>query len=1084
MDTLPSMYAREGQPNLALPSAGVTQLDAQARTDAATEQKTKDATTFTDLIGAKIVQGPIAWADRALQEQGVPRDPDFYGAALQPVIDDWRKAGLEHQMELLERATSPAHAELLKGFAIQNKMAQEDSARSGLLSNLAAGALDPSMFAIGALSGGAGYSANAGRLANAVRAGVVGAGINMGTEGLASQYDPEIDTGHLVTAGAFGFLAGGAFGFRTGELADLAHGTNKLVRDSLNRTEQRAAGNTADSMGAARVDGSVVNTLDGPAVGTPEWQQNILDESYANTARAAFTGSGKGAPKWLPKWMANMTIRRDLAGRLAGSDSAAVRNEGSKLLRDSVGNTDRSVATKFTAAEESELMDQTIHAAYRKGVEGEWSKFSASSGVKGDVARGQFNESVGYHIRGVAQDMSPEVQATADHAAAAFKTMNDELRAAGVPGFEKELPTKGYLPRIFSAKGYTDLNGSKGLSFENLRDNLVKPAMRSEWVKNLPDGEKVNEDLLHEVSNAWLKRGYDKAMGGAADLHGTLNRADAGSVRDLLTEAGVDVQRIDALVGKLEKDAAGKAMHSRAKSRIDMDESFGATLKDDLGNEHKVNLADLLENNVDKLVPEYIREMSGWAALKKHANIGTQAELDKYKAFLLQQSKQAGDSDISRALDITFNSILGKSTTDAPHSAWTRGSRLARGWNFLTSMGQVGFTMLESVGGTLGAVGFRNALKAAPAAVDMVRNMRTGKFSTDEARFISELSGFGTDFIRNQPHLRLDSVGESVWNNEKAVGKALNKLDQGEQYAQRAMSVVSGIAPMVQFNQGLAGTGITSYMIDLANRASISESVVNRLRAGGLDAADQARLFGNLKGMKGVKDIAKSWDKWSPDDKRLLALFVHRNARRYLGEGGVGDTIQLMHSATGRIFTQFRTFQTNSYTSVLLHGLHMRDWQTAQMWMGSTLFAGIGMAARNYVNTIGDPEKREMLMTMDTIGKQAFQQSSYSSILPFMVDTVAHDMGLKKALGGDDTPVFAYGRSTGLDSGVQGIPSLATGRALWGLPKLAVTALDPHANVTQKQAKDAMSLLWFQNVTGVRNGLSWAASQLPKGDNP
>ena len=1065
MDNLPSMYAQEGQYVPALPSAGVTKLDAQARTDAAKEQKTKDATSFTDLIGAHVLQGPIGWADRALQEHGVERDPAFYGDALKPYIERAHQAGLENQMELLERATSPAHAELMLSFMQQNQMAQEDTARAGLLTNMAAGALDPSMFAIGVASGGLGYSATAGRLANAVRAGVAGASINVGTEALNSQYNPEIDMGHLVTAGAFGFLAGGAFGFRQGELTDLAHQTNKIVRAVDNVEGKTAAGNTADSMGAARVKGSTTNTLDGPAVNTPEWQQQLKDEAYANPRNVAFA---KG--------------RRDLAARLIGSKSALASHVWGKLIRDSVGDVDRSVATKFTASEEAELMDQTIHAAYRKGVEGEWARYSASSGVRGDVARAQFNESVGYHIRGVAQDMTSEVEATASHAAAAFKSMNDELRAAGVPGFEKELPTKGYLPRIFSAKGYTDLNGTKGLSFDNLRDNLVKPAMRSEWAKNLAPGEAVNEDLLHEVSGAWLKRGYDKAMGGSGDLHGTLGHADAGSVRELLSEAGVDVDRINALVGKLEKDQAGKAMHARAKSRIDMDESFGATLKDELGNEHKVNLADLLENNVDKLVPEYIREMSGWAALKKHVNVGTQAELDKLKAFTLSESNLAGSKGLERAQDIVFNSILGKSTSDAPHSAWTRGSRLIRGWNFLTTMGQVGYTMMESIGGSLGAVGFRNAIKAAPAAVDMVRNMRTGNFSTEEARFISELSGFGTDFIRNQPHLRLDSIGESVWDNTKAVGRVLNKLDQGEQYAQRAMSVVSGIAPMVQFNQGIAGTGITSYIIDLANRASVPKSVVNRLRAGGLDAGDQARLFANLKGMQGVKDVAKSWDKWSPDDKRLLALFVHRNAKRYLGEGAVGDTIQLMHSATGRVFSQFRTFQTNSYSAVLLHGLHMRDWQTAQMWMGSTLFAGIGMAARNYVNTIGDPDKRKELMTMDTIGKQAFQQSSYSSIIPFMVDTIAHDMGVKKALGGDDTPIFAYGRSTGLDSGVQGIPTLATGRALWGLPKLAVTALDPHAQVTQKQAKDAMSLLWFQNVTGVRNGLSWMARQLPKDD--
>ncbi|MEW5300991.1 MAG: hypothetical protein WDW36_003877 [Sanguina aurantia] len=139
----------------------------------------------------------------------------------------------------------------------------------------------------------------------------------------------------------------------------------------------------------------------------------------------------------------------------------------------------------------------------------------------------------------------------------------------------------------------------------------------------------------------------------------------------------------------------------------------------------------------------------------------------------------------------------------------------------------------------------------------------------------------------------------------------------------------------------------------MANKEGLSASMVRRLRAGGLDAKDQAALFTRLKGMKSVHEIAKDWGNWSSDEKRLMALFVQRNAKRTLGEGGVGDTVQLMHSATGRIFTQFRTFMTNSYSAVLLHGLHMRDWQTAQMWMGSTLFAGIGMAARNYINTIG-----------------------------------------------------------------------------------------------------------------------------------
>jgi hypothetical protein len=1066
VDTLPSIYAQDGEYVRPVPSAGATVLEGQARTAAAKAQEVKDKTTFGDLIGAKIVQGPIAWADRALQEHGLERDPDFYGDALKPHYEKWVANGLESQTELLEGAFSAEQADLRMSFAMQNKMAQEDSAQYGLLGNAAASLLDPSMYAIGAASGGLGYGARATSLVNGVRSGLVAGATNVGTELLASQYDPEIDTGHLVTAGAFGFLAGGAFGFRSGELAEAAAGTTKVVREA--QAAKGAAQDASDSMGAARVDGSVVSNLDGPAVGTPEWQQKVIDDAYANAGtKSAFS-----------------KVRRDIAGRLGSSKSAVLRDVSRKLLKDSVGYADRNAAVKFTASEESALLDQAVHGEYRTAVEQEWAKFAQKTGVRGDAARQNFNESVGYYIRGVAQDMEPEVAASAQRVQKTFQRMADELRANGVPGFEQPFDGNGYLPRIFSAKGYTDLNSTKGLSFENLRENLVKPAMRSAWVKNLGAGETINEDLLNAVSEAWLKRGYEKAMGGPSDLHGTLAAADATSVRELLQEAGVTAQKIDALVGKLEKDAGERALHARAKSRIDLDESYGATLTDELGNTHQVHIADLLENNVDNLVPDYIREMSGWAALKKHANIGTQAELDRYKQFVLSQSKQAGDSDLTRALDITFNSILGRSTSDAPNSAWTRGSRLIRSQNFMTTMGQVGFTMLEGVGSVLGAVGTRNAFKAAPAAINMVRKMRMGNFDHEEAAWLADITGLGTDFVRNQPYLRLDAVGESVWRNDTAVGRGLNKLDRGMQYGQRYMSVVSGIAPMQQFLQGFAGVGIAGRLVQLANKEGISASMVRRLRAGGLDAKDQATLFARLKGLKSVHDIAKGWGSWTADEKRLMALFVNRNAKRTIGEGGVGDSVQLMHSATGRIFTQFRTFMTNSYTSVMLHGLHMRDWQTAQMWMGSTLFAGIGMAARNYLNTTGDPEKREKLMQWDELAKQAFQQSSYSSILPFMTDTIAHDLGVKQALGGDDTPIFAYGRSTGLDSGVQGIPTLATGRALWSLPKTLVAALDPKQHVTSKQARDAMSLLWFQNVTGVRNGLSWAAKQLPEGDLP
>lgn len=147
-DKLPSIYAQSGQYVPTQPSTGATADAAAARTAAAFAQKIKDNTTFHDLIGAKIVQGPIAWADRALQEQGIERDSEFYGDKLQPYLDRAHAAGLDSQTALLTRATSPAHAELLMSFMQQNKMAQDDSAQFGLLGNVAASVLDPSVFAL------------------------------------------------------------------------------------------------------------------------------------------------------------------------------------------------------------------------------------------------------------------------------------------------------------------------------------------------------------------------------------------------------------------------------------------------------------------------------------------------------------------------------------------------------------------------------------------------------------------------------------------------------------------------------------------------------------------------------------------------------------------------------------------------------------------------------------------------------------------------------------------------------------------------------------------------------------------------
>ncbi|WP_266156780.1 hypothetical protein [Dyella silvatica] len=514
-----------------------------------------------------------------------------------------------------------------------------------------------------------------------------------------------------------------------------------------------------------------------------------------------------------------------------------------------------------------------------------------------------------------------------------------------------------------------------------------------------------------------------------------------------------------------------------------MDESYRTTLTNEMGEKVEVSMADLLENNVDKLVSDYTREMSGWAALKSKVGVGTPKQLDEYKGFLVKRSKEAGDREPERAFDIAFNSVLGRSTEDAPHSMWSRASRMVRSQAFLTSMGQVGYTMLAEVGPTVAAVGWRTALKAIPGSAALVRRMANGELKSTEARFLEDICAPGTDLLRNQPYLRHDDIGSTVWDRSTATGRVLNTVDTAQQYGQRYLSIMSGMAPIQSSMQRYAGRASALRMIELANKGDLPEALTHRLRNYGLNEADQKAIFKRLAGMKKVDDIAQSWDTWAPKERSAFSAYMWRVTRHQVMEGDVGDSIQLMHSSIGKVFVQFRTFMTSSYTRHMLNGLHMRDMQAANMVVTSTFFAGIGMAARNYVNTVNDTEMREKLMTSENLAKQAFQQSSYSSVIPFMVDTMAYDLGLKKALGGEDKPVFAYGRSTGLDSGVKGIPALSLAQSAWGAAKLPVTALDPDSDITQKQVKDAMKLLWFQNMTGIRNGVSEFAKLFPEESN-
>jgi len=135
--------------------------------------------------------------------------------------------------------------------------------------------------------------------------------------------------------------------------------------------------------------------------------------------------------------------------------------------------------------------------------------------------------------------------------------------------------------------------------------------------------------------------------------------------------------------------------------------------------------------------------------------------------------------------------------------------------------------------------------------------------------------------------------------------------------------------------------------------------------------------------------------------------------------------------------------------------------------------AGMGWAARTYINTIGNEEQRKKQLTPENFARNAVAQSSWSNIVPAVTDMVWAD-----TLG--NAPVFSNNRSTGLENGVMGIPSIDLLNKVYGSGRFAGALLDPDQHVTERQARDFWRIWWFNNMTGVRNIIDAAFRELPE----
>ena len=145
-------------------------------------------------------------------------------------------------------------------------------------------------------------------------------------------------------------------------------------------------------------------------------------------------------------------------------------------------------------------------------------------------------------------------------------------------------------------------------------------------------------------------------------------------------------------------------------------------------------------------------------------------------------------------------------------------------------------------------------------------------------------------------------------------------------------------------------------------------------------------------------------DKW--DDAEALDTFtmaVHREARRVVQENDIGASTPWLHTTTGKLMTQFRTFALTAWSKSTLHSIHHHDFQAWMSLQMSMLMGGMAYVAQTSLN-VADKKDRAKRLAPEEIAKAAFQRTAIASMGPALIDTAATTLFRTD-------PLFAYGAS-------------------------------------------------------------------------
>ena len=1012
---------------------------------------------------------------------GVPDfepDPEFF--LEEEEFEELTKDLPQEYKNIVFDAQSRGHAEALVERAkesVENNQTLDEFGFGGAVMRGVAGVLDPGLLAAGTVGGVVVaplmFGQKATRIGNFVRGGLGGATMNTAAEAYLVSQNATKDPYDILYGAAGGLVLGGILGGAFGRTAKKSLTEPEMSKALANMQRDIARAEGADHVEEMRRRG-ILTDEEARNTGVGADEAPMSRDVQIDEIRPGLAEKLEEAGE--PAFASFGPVRIDMTGELKSSKLVLTRKEANALLEDAVGlnrdgeNMEATADILKTISFKSN--ERNFYIVYDDAFK-DWAKSNKISfaGRQFNTTRQRFGELVADAIERPDLPHDANVLRAATNQAELFRKILREAKEAGVRGFENIPENLRYFTHMWRPARFQDMNTKYG--HDNVDALLKKAIMRGQ-----PD---ITEDLAKKIAENMNKKLRKAEAGMDSGLARVFTTDDRDVLTDILVEEGILSPEDAARLANIFK-VSPEGVSARAKRRIELDTETETTLSDG----SIIRIKDLMNRNAEDVFNSYNNQLSGRIAVAKKG-IKSDADFTRRMQDILAEGESKGLSKQAKNdvenLEIGYSLIVGRASPRVgdPGSTYNRAARLIADFNFIRVMNQVGFTQIAEIGAALSIGGVRGLAQALPEFKKFLNRAKNGDLEDEVVNEIEAFYGIGSDRLVRRSQDRFDYEDSFVDGRNDIIDKATSVL----QPAKRITADASGLALMTLALERAAVRMASQKITDAAfNSKAISTKMINGL---GLGDGMSERVFNQIKKHaltqdsalfrnKKIKNINLS--KWDDEDARdAFGVAIARWSRRSIQQNDVGNLNKYMTGTMGKLIVQFRSFMLVSYSKQFLHAIKRNEMDGYTAMMGSVFFAGVGYAAQTSLNAQFRDDKEEYLkerLSLEEIGKAAFQRSSWASIIPPIFDTAYQFY--------ENEPYFAFGRSTGLASDFfNGIPTVdlinKAGKAATGASR---SILNEDIQWSQSHQRALNSLIPFQNAIGIRNAMNKLLEDLPE----